>query len=516
MPRIRRALLSVSDKSGLIALARALVAQEIDLVASGGTAQALRDAGLSVCEVSDYTGSPEILGGRVKTLHPKVHGGILARRDVAADQQDLAAQDIEPIDLVVVNLYPFESTSAREDVTHAEVVEQIDIGGPTLLRAAAKNAPDVVTLCDPADYPPFLALLADGKGEIDAPFAEHCAAKVFARVAAYDAAISNYYAMQSAEGFPAVWTAQYHKIMDLRYGENPHQSAVWCQVADAAPWLGTSSQGKALSYNNLLDSEAGVCAVKDLVDYPYAAVVIKHGNPCGVGVSHESLSAAFARAKAGDPVSAFGGIVAVSRELDGASAKAIAETFFEVVLAPTFSPVACEILSAKKNLRLVPFDPDMDDPVVVRSLGGGWLVQSADAVRDDNATWQVVSSRAPTADEETSLRLAWRVAGHVRSNAIVFCNAEGTLGVGAGQMSRIDSTKLAAMKMDDLGWKGTTPCVAASDAFFPFRDGIDALAAAGVSAVIQPGGSKRDAEVIAAGDEHGLAMVLTGVRHFRH
>lgn len=529
MPVVRRALLSVSDKTGLVPLAEGLVACGVELLASGGTAALLRQVGVPVREVSDYTGAPEILEGRVKTLHPKIHGGILARRSLPSHQADLQREGIAPIDLVVVNLYPFAETIARDDVTLAEAVEKIDIGGPTLLRAAAKNFPDVLAVCDPADYDEVLAAVRAGQGRVPEALSARLARKVFAQIAHYDAVISNYLETQ-AEGaaapadakaapggadaqpaFPAVWTRQYTRVQVLRYGENPHQRAAWYQMVDEMPWIGAPLQGKELSYNNLLDIDAAGQLVRDLRAYPYAVAIIKHGNPCGVGVSANSLVEAFARAKAADPVAAFGGIVAMTTELDVATATAITESFFEVVCAPGFAAAALPIVASKKNLRVVPLRLDAHDDVVVRSCGGGRLVQTADAALEAAPQWHVVTKRVPTAEESRALQLAWIIGKHVRSNAIVFAHADASVGIGAGQMARVDAVRVAAMKA-----AGAPALAAASDAFFPFRDGVDAIAAVGVRAVIHPGGSVRDAEVIAAADELGMAMVVTGVRHFRH
>ncbi|MBI2343084.1 MAG: bifunctional phosphoribosylaminoimidazolecarboxamide formyltransferase/IMP cyclohydrolase [Deltaproteobacteria bacterium] len=516
MISIRRALLSVSDKTGLGELGQGLSGFGVELLASGGTARTLRDAGCAVTEVSAYTGASEMLGGRVKTLHPKIHGGILARRHEPADMADLAAHQMAPIDLVVVNLYPFEATVARAGTTLEEAIEQIDIGGPTLLRAAAKNFHDVVVLSDSADYAELLVQLRNNRGSIDRQTSRRLAEKVFVRVTAYDAAISHYLEQTSAGPFPQVMSAQYQKVLDLRYGENPHQQAAWYQVAGEPLTIGAAIQGKPLSYNNLLDIDAAMGLALDLRPHPFAAVIVKHGNPCGVGVSTSSLREAFLKARAGDPVSAFGGIFATSQPIDGETAERIGETFFEVVVAPAFCDEARTIFAKKQNLRVIPMQPDVQEVMRVRSVCGGRLVQTGDRESTMPDRWTVVTARTPTAEEMAALRFAWIVGKHTHSNAIVFATTDRTLGVGAGQMSRIDSVKIAEMKMREHGHRERRPCVAASDAFFPFRDGIDAIAAAGVTAIIQPGGSVRDAEVVAAANEAGVAMVVTGVRHFRH
>lgn len=512
--KIKRAILSVSDKTGLIEFARELAAANVELLASGGTAEQLRDAGLNVIEVSDYTGAPEILDGRVKTLHPKVHGGILARRDLPNHVDDLARRDIGTIDLVVVNLYPFEQTVADAGVSLADAVEQIDIGGPTLLRAAAKNFAHVVAVCDPEDYGAVGAAVREES--VTEELATHLARKVFARIAAYDAAISNFLEMRAADNFPAVWTAQWRKVQDLRYGENPHQSAALYSPPGSKLGFENSLQGKPLSYNNILDLSAAIETARTLQNFKkFAAVVVKHGNPCGVGVCGKSLSKAFERAKAGDPVSAFGGIVAVTTEIDATSAELIAETFFEVVCAPSFSKEALEIFASKKNLRLIPYDLNAQSSLQLRSVGEAFLVQDVDRLHVARKDWECRTKRAPSESELDALELSWLVGAHVHSNAIVICDSRRLLGVGAGQMSRLDSVKLADLKQKAFAPEAELR-VASSDAFFPFRDGLDALAAAGVTAVVQPGGSVRDDEVVAAANEHNIAMLFTGERHFKH
>ncbi|MCL4227896.1 MAG: bifunctional phosphoribosylaminoimidazolecarboxamide formyltransferase/IMP cyclohydrolase [Myxococcales bacterium] len=533
--RVRRALLSVSDKRGLVELARALRAHGVDLLSTGGTAAALVQAGLPVTQVSDFTGAPEILDGRVKTLHPRIHGGLLGR-PVPAHEAQMAAHGIEPIDLVVVNLYPFEATVARDQVAFADAIEQIDIGGPAMLRSAAKNHERVAVVVDPDDYPAIIAELEAGGGALSAPRRLALARKVYAHTSAYDAAIAAYLSAVDDEAalapaaaparrpFPDTVAVQWRKRYDLRYGENPHQQAAF--YADArAPLPGWPAGrptiagaevlgGKQLSYNNILDLDAALGLALELPGC--AAVVVKHNNPCGVARG-DTPAAAYARARAADPVSAFGGIVAVTRPVDGALAALLAETFLECVVAPDYSDEARATLAGKKNLRLVraagDWTPRAGDTVAtVRSVAGGALVQTADTGLVDVRTARVATRRAPTAAELDDLAFAWAVAKHVKSNAIVFAKDGVTLAIGAGQMSRVDSVKICELKAG----AALAGSAVASDAFFPFRDGVDVLAGAGATAVVQPGGSVRDEEVIAAADEHGLAMVMTGMRHFRH
>lgn len=513
MPTITRALISVSDKTGIVDLAQVLHARGVALLSTGGTAATLRQAGLPITEVADHTGFPEMLDGRVKTLHPKIHGGILALRHRPDHQAALQREGITPIDLVVVNLYPFQATIRHAEVTLAEAVEQIDIGGPSLLRAAAKNYPDVVAVCDPADYAAVQAELADGNA-VRVATAFRLAQKVFVHTAAYDAAISRYLGRQlELPPYPERLVVAYEKVQSLRYGENPHQQAAWYRVADERPFVSEPLQGKALSYNNLLDADAAIACVRE---FSTAAVcIVKHTNPCGVGVSTDALVGAFERAQAADPVAAFGGSVGCNRPVDAATATAIVASFFEVVCAPLFTAEAKQIFAAKGNLRLLAYDPAIPVGYRVRSACGGRLVQDADEQREDPATWKVVTKRAPTAEERGALVFAWRVVKHVQSNAIVLTDAERTLGVGAGQMSRVDAVKVAVLKRQGAP-TATSLCVAASDAFFPFRDGMDELARAGITAILQPGGSVRDEESIAAANEHGMAMLFTGRRHFRH
>ena len=517
----RRALLSVSDKRGLVELARALVRHDFELLSTGGTLKELAGAGLPVTSVSSYTGAPEILEGRVKTLHPKIHGGLLAR-PTPAHEAELREHQIPPIDLVVVNLYPFLETIARPDVALADAIEQIDVGGPTMIRAAAKTYERVGVVVDPDDYARVIVALDAGGGALPRALRFELAQKVFAHTAAYDAAVAGYLGALSAEdaardAFPETLTLQWKRARPLRYGENPHQSAAF-YVEAGAP-AGTLARGevlggKELSYNNLLDLDAAWGAVCEHAGP--AVVIVKHTNPCGVGGSADGVAAAYRLAHATDPTSAFGGIVAANRAVDAAMASELTKIFLECVIAPSFDAEARTILAEKKNLRLVATGglPAAvgAGALALRSVGGGLLVQSPDAKMVAAADAKVVTKRAPTPEELAGLDFVWRVAKHVKSNAIVFGRGGQTAAIGAGQMSRVDSVKIAVSKAQ-LPVKGS---VAASDAFFPFRDGLDALAQAGATAVIQPGGSVKDAEVIAAADEQGVAMLFTGTRHFRH
>jgi len=530
MARLRRAIVSVSDKRGLCPFAARLAARGVELLSTGGTAKALADAGIAVTAIAAYTGAPEILDGRVKTLHPRIHGGLLGR-PTPAHEAEMRQHGIEPIDLVVVNLYPFRETVARPGVTLGEAVENIDIGGPSMLRSAAKNYERVAVVVDPDDYDAVAAEL-EAAGEVSRATRFRLACKAFAHTAAYDGAIAGWLSGFAAEdaardAFPEVLTLQWRRERSLRYGENPHQAAAFYVDAAAPapggrPELGRARvlQGKELSYNNLLDLDA---ALECVLEFPEPAVVIvKHTNPCGVGVDAAGVAGAYRKARETDPVSAFGGIVAANRTVDGEMAREMSELFLECVVAPGFDDEARGLLAKKKNLRLVavgdlpaaggPAGPADGGAPALRSVSGGVLVQTRDRSIVAAGDAKVASRRAPTAEELAALDFAWRVAKHVKSNAIVFARAGQTAGVGAGQMSRVDSVRIATLKAR-LPLAGT---VAASDAFFPFRDGIDALAAAGATAVIQPGGSVRDEEVIAAADEHGLAMVFTGMRHFRH
>ena len=530
---IRRALLSVSDKRGLLDLAGALAERGVHLLASGGTRAALADAGFDVTEVSDYTGQPEILGGRVKTLHPKLHGGILARRDRADDRAALAAQGIEPIDLVVVNLYPFEETVARPGVAFDEAVEQIDIGGPSLIRGAAKNHPFVAVATAPEQYPDLIAALRD-HGGTTLDHRRRLALAVFEQTANYDRAIAAYLAAAIAPStpaattddgpFPAELAPRFARTAVLRYGENPHQrAAFYADPAASGPSLATARilHGKELSYNNLLDLDSALRLIR-LFDEP-AATVLKHNNPCGAAEAAD-LAAAFDLAYEGDPVSAFGGIVGLNRPVDRATAERLCQPgrFIEAIVAPSFDDDAFGLLTTKptwkNSVRLValdaPIGPTSPPPAGfdLRRVEGGLLVQDWDAMEADPAAGATATDRAPTDAERLALGFAWRVCQAVKSNAIVLVRGRQLVGVGAGQMSRLDSVRIAVTKAGDKA----RDAVLASDAFFPFRDGPDEAARAGVTALIQPGGSKRDAETVAACNEHGMAMILTGRRHFRH
>ncbi|HLT90257.1 MAG TPA: bifunctional phosphoribosylaminoimidazolecarboxamide formyltransferase/IMP cyclohydrolase [Woeseiaceae bacterium] len=512
----RRALLSVSDKRGLVPFARALSALGIEILSTGGTRRELAQAGIAAVEVSDRTGFPEIMDGRVKTLHPVVHGGLLGRRGI--DDAVMSRHGIEPIDLLVVNLYPFEETVARKDASFADAIENIDIGGPAMIRAAAKNHASVAVVVDPADYDDVLARLE--AGGLDDEYRRRLAARAFAHTAAYDTAITRYLSAAAGEdvlGERFLWSGT--RISSLRYGENPHQRAAFYR--DAHPAAGSLAaarqlQGKDLSYNNIADADAALECVRQFQEP--ACVIVKHANPCGVAL-RDTLLAAYERAFATDPTSAFGGIIAFNRPLDAATARAVLERqFVEVIVAPEIEAEAREALQAKPNVRVLETGTPDDSPapaLELKKVSGGLLVQDADAGTISEQDLRVVTRVAPSPEQVRDLMFAWRVAKHVKSNAIVFCRETATIGVGAGQMSRVYSTRIAAIKAADEGL-AVAGSVMASDAFFPFRDGIDAAAEHGIAAVIQPGGSVRDEEVIAAADEHGIAMVFTGMRHFRH
>lgn len=520
-----KAIISVSDKTGVVEFARGLLELGFEVITTGGTMKSLADAGVAVRAVSDFTGVPEILGGRVKTLHPSIFGGILARRDNAGDIETLRSHGMSEIQVVAVNLYPFEKTAARADAADHEIVEQIDIGGPSLLRAAAKNHADVFAVVDPADYPEVLRALGDGHGPEGLALRRHLAAKVFERCAAYDTAISSYL-HKDARGverhdsgeMPPTLNINWPRSQALRYGENPHQSAAfYADPSQPGPNLARCRQiqGKELSYNNYLDGDAALEMVRDF-DEP-AAVILKHANPCGVGVGQTQLMA-YQRALAGDPVSAFGGIVGLNRPVDAETAHAMSELFLEVIIAPSFEPGAVEALGKKKNLRLLetgPMTPRLAVPSY-RTVSGGILAQMTDAGDPARDAMTVVSKAQPDAEDWKGLLFAWRVARWVKSNAIVYATANRVLGVGAGQMSRIDSARFGLMKAESQDAAALRGCYLASDGFFPFRDVVDLVAAAGVKAIIQPGGSVRDDESIQAADEHGIVMVITGQRRFRH
>jgi phosphoribosylaminoimidazolecarboxamide formyltransferase/IMP cyclohydrolase len=517
---VRRALISVSDKSGLLDLAQALAARGIELLSTGGTAKALAAAGIKVREVADFTGSPEIMDGRVKTLHPKIHGGLLGRR--GTDDAVMAREGILPIDLLVVNLYPFAATIAKPGVSYDEAIENIDIGGPAMLRGAAKNHADVSVVVDPADYPALLAELDASNGATRFAFRARLAAKAFAHTASYDSLVAGYLARQHpvvAEPFPQDLGLGLTRIATLRYGENPHQRAAFYRTAGAAADNIASAritQGKELSFNNIADADTALECVRQFERE--ACVIVKHANPCGVATA-ASLREAYELAYRTDPTSAFGGIIAFNRPLDAATAQLILERqFVEVLVVPELLAGAPDALATKPNVRVLVTGPLLPHPAPereLRSVGGGVLVQERDDGWLDADDVQVVTRRAPTPQELRDLLFAWRVCKYVKSNAIVFARDEATVGVGAGQMSRVYSSRIGAIKAEDAGLT-VRGAVMASDAFFPFRDGVEVAAQQGVTAVIQPGGSMRDAEVIAAADEAGLAMVFTGMRHFRH
>jgi phosphoribosylaminoimidazolecarboxamide formyltransferase / IMP cyclohydrolase len=521
MEVIKQALISVSDKAGVLEFAQGLRQLGVNILSTGGTAKLLADNGVPVTEVADYTGFPEMLDGRVKTLQPKVHAGILARRDLPEHVETLKQHDIPTIDLVVVNLYPFAATVAKPGCTLEDAIENIDIGGPTMVRAAAKNHAHVAIVTDPADYPDVLAEMQTNSGAVSDATRFELAKKAFSHTAAYDGMISNYLTAVETDGsrkaYPEQINFSFAKVQDMRYGENPHQSAAFYRDLNTVPGGiadYTQLQGKELSYNNIGDSDAAWECVKTF-EQP-ACVIVKHANPCGVAVADTPLNA-YKLAYATDPTSAFGGIIAFNRELDEASAaQIVANQFVEVIIAPGASEAALKVTAAKQNVRVltVPLS-GAHNQYDMKRVTGGLLVQSPDAFNVQAAHLKVATKIQPTAEQLQDLLFAWRVAKYVKSNAIVFCKGGQTLGVGAGQMSRVDSTRIASIKAQNAGLS-LAGSVVASDAFFPFRDGVDVLAEAGARAVIQPGGSMRDEEVIAAADEHGLAMVFTGHRHFRH
>ena len=513
------ALISVSDKTGVLEFARSLVEMGYGLLSTGGTARTLAEAGLPVTEVSDYTGFPEIMGGRVKTLHPRIHGGLLGRR--GEDEAVMAEQDIPRIDLAVINLYPFEAVTSRPDCSLEEAIENIDIGGPAMVRSAAKNFDAVAVVTSPDQYAMVLERLRAGGGRLDAATRYELAVAAFNRVAQYDDAISQYLSARTADGeaseFPLQANACYVKVADLRYGENPHQQAAWYRDLQPTPGsLATARQhqGKELSYNNIGDADAAWECVRQFEQT--ACAIIKHANPCGVAVAASPLQA-YDQAFATDPTSAFGGIIAFNRPVDAATAAAIVERqFLEVLIAPGFDEAALAALAAKQNVRVLQIESGAPMPQMeFKRVGGGLLIQTSDLRPIDRGDCRVVSRRAPGEQEWTDLMFAWKVARMVKSNAIVYAAGGRTVGIGAGQMSRVDSARIGRWKAEDAGLP-IRGAVMASDAFFPFRDGIDTAGEAGIAAVIQPGGSMRDDEVVAAADEHGMAMVFTGIRHFRH
>jgi phosphoribosylaminoimidazolecarboxamide formyltransferase/IMP cyclohydrolase len=528
MATIKRALISVSDKTGIIDFAKKISSLGIEILSTGGTAKLFRDNQIAVIEVSDYTGFTEMLDGRVKTLHPKVHGGILGRRDLPEHVVAMQAAGIPNIDMVVVNLYPFEATVANPDCTLEDAIENIDIGGPAMVRSAAKNWKDVAVLTDASQYADVLSELQSTGGGVSQATQFALAVAAFNRISNYDGAISDYLSSFNADGsrsdFPAQSNARFVKLQDLRYGENPHQQAAFYRDLYPAPGsLVTAQQlqGKELSYNNIADADAAWETVKSFTST--ACVIVKHANPCGVALGADALEA-YSKAFKTDPSSAFGGIIAFNTTVDKVAAEAISKQFVEVLIAPSYTPEALAIFTAKANVRVLqialpkggttPFEQGRNAQDIKR-VGSGILIQTADNHEISPAELKVVTQKHPTPQQMADLLFAWRVAKYVKSNAIVFCGDGMTLGVGAGQMSRVDSTKIAAIKAQNAGLS-LKNSVVASDAFFPFRDGIDVLAEAGASCVIHPGGSIRDDEVIAAADAHGLVMVVTGIRHFRH
>jgi phosphoribosylaminoimidazolecarboxamide formyltransferase/IMP cyclohydrolase len=524
MPKIRQALFSVSDKTGIVDFGRELQRLGVKILSTGGTAKVLRDAGLKVEDVSEYTGSPEILDGRLKTLHPKIHGGLLGMRGNRRHLSEMKANGIEPIDLVVVNLYPFEQTINKKNCSFEDAVENIDIGGPTMLRAAAKNWQDVAVVVEPSDYQIVIDELKKG-GEVSQKTCFALAQKVFALTARYDAAICNYWNSLDGpsdvgrERFPRTLALIFNKAQALRYGENPHQRAAF-YVCPRLPKdvacvsNGRQLHGKELSYNNIMDADAAIELAAEFYGRT-AAVIIKHTNPCGVAISKNGIAEAFVSARECDPTSAFGGIVALTKPVDAETARAIGDTFFEVIIAPGFDAKALEMLKAKKNLRLleIPSFKNMGEVTAfsLRKVRGGLLVQDYDDKSTDVSSAKVVTKRSPKKEEIESMEFAWRVVKHVKSNAIVVASKDRLLGIGAGQTSRIDSARIAIEKAASGGAR-----VMASDAFFPFRDCVDLAARAGIGAIVQPGGSIHDDDSIKACDEHGIAMVFTGIRHFRH
>jgi phosphoribosylaminoimidazolecarboxamide formyltransferase/IMP cyclohydrolase len=518
MAKIQRAILSVTDKTGLVDFAKQLSKMGVELISTGGTAKLLRDSGIAVKDISELTGFPEMLDGRVKTLHPKVHGGILHRRENAAHRTAVAEHGIQPIDMVVVNLYAFEKTAAKSGVHFDELIENIDIGGPSMIRSAAKNFQDVAVVTSPADYAALAEEMSKSGGSLSDATKWRLAQKAFATTAAYDSAIASTlervhangnFELKTGEGFPQILRMSFQKVTDLRYGENPHQkAAMYSDGSGKGVANGKQLQGKELSFNNIVDMQAAWDLVQEF-DGPVVAI-IKHTNPCGTAVG-KTLLEAYKKALECDPVSAFGGVIGVNRVIDGDTAEEMAKLFLEVIAAPGFDDAAKAKFAAKKNLRLVEVAAS-DQKWALKNVSGGMLAQDADIRPLTEADLKVVTKRPPTPEEKRALLFGWKVCKHVKSNAILYVRDGQTVGVGAGQMSRVDSCKIGAMKAQ-LPLKGT---VAASDGFFPFPDGVEEIAKAGATAIIQPGGSVRDQEVIEAADRHGMAMIFTGVRHFRH
>lgn len=519
MAKVQRALISVSDKTGIVELAKELSSLGIEILSTGGTANQLRNERVKITDVSQYTGFPEMLGGRLKTLHPKIHGGLLWRRDNEQDAREIKDNKISSIDLVVVNLYPFEQTVSKSDVTFDDAIENIDIGGPTMLRAASKNFKDVAVVVDPSDYKTIVDELKAHDGEVSYDTKFKLAKKVFSHTARYDTLISNYLTKHGGSKtiFPETFNRSYLKMSDLRYGENPHQKAAVYKESlykDLSIVDAKILQGKEMSYNNFLDSSAALDIVKEFQET--AAVIVKHNNPCGVAVA-DTIEAAYKNAFETDPVSAFGGVIALNRDVNEATAKEILNLFVEIIIAPGFDPDALKVLSSKPNIRLLLLDISRNTTGFdIRKIQGGLLAQEKDTGMIDNfKSLKVATKRKPSDDELIALEFAWKICKHMKSNAVIYSAKDRTLGIGAGQTSRVDSARLAAMKAGnfDISLKNSA---VASDAFFPARDGIDAIADAGATSVIQPGGSIKDEEVIAACDEHNIAMVFSGMRHFRH
>jgi phosphoribosylaminoimidazolecarboxamide formyltransferase/IMP cyclohydrolase len=516
--RVRRALLSVSDKEGIVDFARGLAELGVEIVSTGGTARELSDADVDVRSIEDFTGFPEIMDGRVKTLHPRLYAGLLARRDDEAHLQAAGEQGIEQVDLVCVNLYPFERTVARGDASEEEAIENVDIGGPTMIRAAAKNHAFAAVVVDPADYENVLAELRESEGKLSPGTRKGLAAKAFACTARYDVAISTWFAMRTYEGFPPAWRDAYEKVSDLRYGENPHQrAAFYARVGSPTHLLDGVRQlhGKELSFNNLLDLSSARELVEDFEGA--ACAIVKHNNPCGCALG-ESGQTAYERAFACDPQSAYGGVIAVNRQVDGAFAQALSKQFIEVLLAPGFDDEALRALTEKKNVRLLELArwPAPSHEVESKPVIGGQLVQTRDVVTETREQMRVMTATTPSEEQWSDMLFAWKVCRHVRSNAIVIAAGGATIGIGAGQMSRVDAVRIAIDKAQAAQPELLAGAALASDAFFPFADGPELAIAAGVTAIVQPGGSVRDGEVVAAADAAGVAMVATDVRHFRH
>ena len=516
MSKIQRALVSVSKKDGLIDFAKGLSEMRVEILSTGGTAKLLKDNGIPVIQVSNYTGFPEIMDGRVKTLHPLIHGGLLGRRDNEKHLEEMKKHGIKPIDMVVVNLYPFEDTISKEGVKLDEAIENIDIGGPSMLRSSAKNFQDVAVVVDSDDYEDILAEMEENDGAISYDTKMKLSVKAFKHTARYDSLISKYLESKvEGEGFPSILNLQFEKITDLRYGENPHQKAAFYEnIGLNKGTLSKAKQlhGKELSYNNILDLNAALELAREFDET--AAVIIKHTNPCGVAIGNNLVSA-YRKARETDPLSAFGGIIGFNKSVDEETAKEIASTFIEAVIAPDYDESALTVLKEKKNIRLLKlpnFKEKTEKEYDLRNVSGGLLLQDKDSVTLNEDNLKVVTNRQPTEKEWSAMRFAWKVAKHVKSNAIIYATENETVGIGAGQMSRVDSSKLAAMKAN----KPIQGTAMASDAFFPFRDSVDEAAKVGVTAIIQPGGSVKDEEVIAAANEHNIAMVFTGIRHFKH